>query len=65
MKKVLVVGHKVHTSIGKLVKGDNAELPNAEVETLMRVRPDAMKVMGDVAPAPAPAPTKRAKKNNA
>jgi hypothetical protein len=62
MKKVLVVGHKVHTSIGKLVKGDNAELPNAEVETLMRVRPDAMKVMGDVEPAPAPAPTKRAKK---
>ena len=62
MKKVLVVGHKVHTSIGKLVKGDNAELPNAEVETLMRVRPDAMKVLGDVEPAPAPAPTKRAKK---
>jgi hypothetical protein len=62
MKKVLVVGHKVHTSIGKLVKGDNAELPNAEVETLMRVRPDAMKVLGDVEPARAPAPTKRAKK---
>ena len=62
MKKVLVVGHKVHTSIGKLVKGDNAELPTAEVETLMRVRPDAMKVLGDVEPAPAPAPTKRAKK---
>jgi hypothetical protein len=62
MKKVLVVGHKVHTSIGKLVKGDNAELPSAEVETLMRVRPDAMKVLGDVEPAPAPAPTKRAKK---
>ena len=62
MKKVLVVGHKVHTSIGKLVKGDNAELPNAEVETLMRVRPDALKVIGDVEPAPAPAPTKRAKK---
>ena len=51
MKKVLVVGHKVHTSIGKLVKGAHAEL-----------RPDAMKVIGDVAPAPAPAPTKRAKK---
>ena len=62
MKKVTVVGHKVHTSIGKLVKGDNAELPTAEVETLMRVRPDAMKVLGDVEPAPAPAPTKRAKK---
>jgi hypothetical protein len=62
MKKVLVVGHKIHTSIGKLVKGDNAELPTAEVETLMRVRPDAMKVIGDVEPAPAPAPTKRAKK---
>ena len=62
MKKVLVVGHKVHTSIGKLVKGDNAELPNAEVETLMRVRPDALKVLGDVEPAPGPAPTKRAKK---
>ena len=62
MKKVLVVGHKVHTSIGKLVKGDNAELPTAEVETLMRVRPDALKVLGDVEPAPAPAPTKRAKK---
>jgi hypothetical protein len=62
MKKVLVVGHKVHTSIGKLVKGDNAELPSAEVETLMRVRPDAMKVLGNVEPAPAPAPTKRAKK---
>jgi hypothetical protein len=62
MKKVTVVGHKVHTSIGKLVKGDNAELPNAEVETLMRVRPDALKVIGDVEPAPAPAPTKRAKK---
>jgi hypothetical protein len=62
MKKVTVVGHKVHTSIGKLVKGDNAELPSAEVETLMRVRPDAMKVLGDVEPAPAPAPTKRAKK---
>jgi hypothetical protein len=62
MKKVTVVGHKVHTSIGKLVKGDSAELPNAEVETLMRVRPDAMKVLGDVKPAPAPAPTKRAKK---
>ena len=62
MKKVLVVGHKVHTSIGKLVKGDNAELPNAEVETLIRVRPDALKVLGDVEPAPAPAPTKRAKK---
>ena len=62
MKKVLVVGHKVHTSIGKLVKGDNAELPNAEVETLMRVRPDALKVLGDVEPAPAPAPTKRARK---
>ena len=62
MKEVTVVGHKVHTSIGKLVKGDNAELPNAEVETLMRVRPDALKVLGDVEPAPAPAPTKRAKK---
>ena len=62
MKKVTVVGHKVHTSIGKLVKGDNAELPNAEVETLMRVRPDALKVLGDIEPAPAPAPTKRAKK---
>ena len=62
MKKVTVVGNKVHTSIGKLVKGDNAELPNAEVETLMRVRPDALKVLGDVEPAPAPAPTKRAKK---
>ena len=62
MKKVLVVGHKVHTSIGKLVKGDNAELPSAEVETLMRVRPDALKVLGDVEPALAPAPTKRAKK---
>ena len=62
MKKVTVVGHKVHTSIGKLVKGDNAELPNAEVETRMRVRPDALKVLGDVEPAPAPAPTKRAKK---
>jgi hypothetical protein len=62
MKKVTVVGHKVHTSIGKLVKGDNAELPNSEVETLMRVRPDALKVLGDVEPAPAPAPTKRAKK---
>jgi hypothetical protein len=62
MKKVTVVGHKVHTSIGKLVKGDNAELPTAEVETLMRVRPDALKVLGDVEPAPAPAPTKRAKK---
>ena len=62
MKKVTVVGHEVHTSIGKLVKGDNAELPNAEVETLMRVRPDALKVLGDVEPAPAPAPTKRARK---
>ena len=62
MKKVIVVGHKIHTSIGKLVKGDNAELPTAEVETLMRVRPDALKVLGDVEPAPAPAPTKRAKK---
>ena len=62
MKTVTVVGHKIHTSIGKLVKGDNAELPNAEVETLMRVRPDALKVLGDVEPAPAPAPTKRAKK---
>ena len=62
MKKVTVVGHKVHTSIGKLVKGDNAELPTAEVETLMRVRPDALIVTGDVAPAPAPAPSKRAKK---
>jgi hypothetical protein len=62
MKKVTVVGHKIHTSIGKLVKGDNAELPTAEVETLMRVRPDALKVLGDVEPAPAPAPTKRAKK---
>ncbi len=62
MKKVTVVGHKIHTSIGKLVKGDSAELPTAEVETLMRVRPDALKVLGDVEPAPAPAPTKRAKK---
>jgi len=61
MKKVLVVGHKVHTSIGKLVKEDTAELPNAEVETLMRVRPDALKVLGDVEPTPAPAPVKRFK----
>ena len=61
MKKVLVVGFKIHTSIGKLVKNDTAELPDAEVETLMRVRPDALKVLGDVKPAPAPAPTKRAK----
>ena len=61
MKKVLIVGFKIHTSIGKLVQGDTAELPNAEVETLMRVRPDAMKVLGNVEPAPAPAPTKRAK----
>jgi hypothetical protein len=59
MKKVLVVGHKVHTSIGKLVKEDTAELPTAEVETLMRVRPDALKVLEDVKPAPAP--TKRIK----
>ena len=61
MKKVLVVGFKVHTSLGKLVKDDIAELPAAEVETLQRVRPDALKVLGDVKPAPAPAPTKRAK----
>ena len=60
MKKVLIVGFKIHTSIGKLVQGDTAELPNAEVETLMRVRPDAMKVLGNVEPAPARAPTKRA-----
>ena len=60
MKKVLIVGFKIHTSIGKLVRGGTAELPNAEVETLMRVRPDAMKVLGNVEPAPAPAPTKRA-----
>jgi len=61
MKKVLVVGFKIHTTLGKLVKGDTAELPDAEVETLMRVRPDAMKVLGDVEAAPEPAPTKRAK----
>jgi|TARA_B110000858_G_scaffold159430_1_gene183007 hypothetical protein len=61
MKKVLVVGFKIHTSLGKLVKDDIAELPDAEVETLQRVRPDALKVLGDVEPAPAPAPTKRAK----
>ena len=61
MKKVLVVGFKVHTSLGKLVKGDTAELPNPEVETLMRVRPDALKALGNVEPAPTPAPTKRAK----
>jgi hypothetical protein len=61
MKKVLVVGHQVHTSLGKLVREDTAELPNAEVETLMRVRPDALKVLGDVEPAPAPAPVKRFK----
>jgi len=61
MKKVLVVGFKIHTSLGKLVKDDIAELPNAEVETLQRVRPDALRVLGDVEPAPAPAPTKRAK----
>ena len=61
MKKVLVVGFKIHTSLGKLVKDDIAELPAAEVETLQRVRPDALKVLGDVEPAPAPAPTKRAK----
>ena len=61
MKKVLVVGFKIHTSLGKLVKDDIAELPAAEVETLQRVRPDAFKVLGDVEPAPAPAPTKRAK----
>ena len=61
MKKVLVVGFKIHTSLGKLEKDDIAELPDAEVETLQRVRPDALKVLGDVEPAPAPAPTKRAK----
>ena len=61
MKKVLIVGFKIHTSLGKLVKDDIAELPDAEVETLQRVRPDALKVLGDVEPAPAPAPTKRAK----
>jgi hypothetical protein len=61
MKKVLVVGFKIHTSLGKLVKDVIAELPAAEVETLQRVRPDALKVLGDVEPAPAPAPTKRAK----
>ena len=61
MKKVLVVGFKIHTSLGKLVKDDIAELPDAEVETLQRVRPDALRVLGDVEPAPAPAPTKRAK----
>ena len=61
MKKVLVVGFKIHTSLGKLVKDDIAELPAAEVETLQRVRPDALKVLGDVEPAPAPVPTKRAK----
>ena len=61
MKKVLVVGFKIHTSLGKLVKGDTAELPSAEVETLQRVRPDALKVLGDVMPAAEPAPTKRAK----
>jgi hypothetical protein len=61
MKKVLVLGFKIHTSLGKLVKDDIAELPAAEVETLQRVRPDALKVLGDVEPAPAPAPTKRAK----
>ena len=57
MKKVLVVGFKIHTSIGKLVQGDTAELSSAEVKTLMRVRPDALKILGDVKPAP----TKRAK----
>ena len=61
MKKVLVVGYKIHTSLGKLVKDDTAELPDAEVEILTRVRPDALKVLGDVKPAPAPAPVKRFK----
>ena len=60
MKIVEVRSPNIHTSLGKLFKGDRAELPDKEVETFHRVRPNCLFVVGDVQevkqPAPAPAP---------
>ena len=57
MKIIEIKSPNVHTSLGKLFRGDRAELPSKEVNTLMRVRPNCMVVIED-APAPAPAPIK-------
>ena len=55
MKIIEIKSPNVHTSLGKLFRGDRAELPSKEINTLMRVRPNCMVVIDD-APAPAPAP---------
>jgi len=64
MKIVEVRSPNIHTSLGKLFKGDRAELPDKEVETFHRVRPNCLFVVGDVQevkePAPAPAVVKKA-----
>lgn len=64
MKIVEVRSPNIHTSLGKLFKGDRAELPDKEVETFHRVRPNCLFVVGDVQtvkePAPAPVTIKKA-----
>jgi hypothetical protein len=57
MKIIEVLCIKIHTSLGRLVKGDIKEMSEAEIEKLISVRPDAIKVLGD-APKPVEKPKK-------
>lgn len=56
MKLVEVTCIKIHTSKGKKVRGDVFELPLKEYETLVRVRPGTLKILGD---APVKKPAKK------
>ena len=62
MKIVEVRSPNIHTSLGKLFKGDRAELPDKEVETFHRVRPNCLFVVGDVQTVKEPAPAPVVKK---
>ena len=62
MQTVEIRAPNVHTSLGKLFRGDRAELPNKEVNTLARVRPDCMVVI-EVAEVCEPKPVIKNKTN--
>jgi exosome complex RNA-binding protein Rrp4 len=48
MKNVEITCRKVHTSLGKLIYGMFVQMDDAEVAKILKVRGDALKVIGDV-----------------
>ncbi len=63
MQTVEIRAANVHTSLGKLFRGDRAELPNKEINTLTRVRPDCMVVVEVAEAVVEPKPVIKSKSN--